>query len=71
MKRLQFVLIGAALALCGCADSGKEPAPGPESARNSTLREAVEEPLNRAREVEDISAGRKAQLDQEIEGAEE
>lgn len=71
MKSLQCVMAVAVLGLCGCggADPGQEPEADAE--RNRALLDAAEQPLMRAREVEHISAARKGQLDEEIEGAEE
>ena len=58
--------LAVALALPGCG--GKAPE---EQAGDQALLDAAQEPLEKAREVEDISAGRKAQLDEEIEQADQ
>ena len=54
-----------ALAISGCG-GGSAPAEDQHA-----LLDAAQEPLDKAREVEDISAGRKAQLDEEIGDADQ
>ena len=56
-----------ALALSGC---GGDAAPEGETDDHALL-DAAQEPLDKAREVEDVSAGRKAQLDEELAGADQ
>jgi hypothetical protein len=69
MKLTQIPILAAALAMCACGapqgDTG--PNKADESAANRALLDAAEQPLERARAVEDIAAGRKAELDGAIE----
>ncbi len=73
MRILKYVVTLAMLGLCACggADPGQEAAADAEAGQNRVLLDAAQAPLNRAREAEDISAERKSQLDEEINGAEE
>ena len=61
----------AVLALAGVlgACGGNEPAPAADAVDNRELLEAAQAPLERAREVEDLSAARRAELDAAIEQA--
>jgi hypothetical protein len=67
-------VVAAALALGGCGGAGTEnktaPEPAADSSQNRELLNAVKEPLDRAHEVEDIAAGRKGQLDEDIKKSE-
>ena len=54
---------------CGGAESDKAPDPTTGSTQDRALLDAVQQPLDRAHGVEDIAAGRKGELDQQIEGA--
>ncbi len=61
-KTLLMLLI--VLALPGCGDP-------PRDAETATeLRDAVQAPLDRVREVEEVTAGRKAGLDDSLDAAE-
>ena len=67
MKTVPLLALAMALALPGCG-GGRVPE---EQAGDHALLDAAREPLEKAREVEDISAGRKGQLDDEIDQADQ
>ena len=59
-----LLMLLAVLALPGCGDP-------PRDAETATeLRDAVQAPLERARELEDVTAGHKAALDDALDEAE-
>jgi len=61
-----------AVALCGCdraADGGTDATAVGSEPADAALLDAARQPLERARGVEDIAAGRKAALDEDIAGA--
>jgi hypothetical protein len=72
--RLAAIAAAAAITLGGCSggDSGKaaEAQTDDAASQNRELLNAVKRPLDRAHEVEDISAARKGELDKQIETAE-
>ena len=72
---IPIAMTALALGGCGGAESDKTPEPATGAARDRTqdraLLNAVQQPLDRAHEVEDIAAGRKGELDKEIEQAAE
>jgi hypothetical protein len=59
--------LAVALSLAGCG-GGKAPEEQADAGDHALL-DAAREPLEKAHEVEDVSAGRKAQLDEEIDQA--
>jgi hypothetical protein len=71
---IAIAMVAASLALGGCGGAGTEnnaaPEPAADSSQNRELLNAVKEPLDRAHEVEDIAAGRKGQLDEDIKKSE-
>jgi hypothetical protein len=68
-RRWVLTLIAAGVvAVPGCSGPTGDQS-GAGAGGDSALRDAVEQPIERARAVEDISAGRKAGLDEGIEGA--
>lgn len=74
MKRMLAMNTIAALMLCGCGGTGTEESydaaqPPAAPTENRALLDAVQRPLERAREVDDLAAGRKGELDEQIEGA--
>ncbi len=74
MNAIRGLAIGAMIAafmLGGCSgeDSGGSTEPADAAGQNRELLNAVKQPLDRAHEVEDISAARKGELDREIESA--
>ena len=58
-----------ALVLGACTQDQPEETEDPASG-NRVLLDAAQQPLDRARAVEDIAAGRKGDLDQQMEAAE-
>jgi hypothetical protein len=63
-------VLAAVIALGGCGGSDQPDGAAVAAPQERHLLEAVEQPLDRAREVEDISGARKGELDREIEAAE-
>lgn len=67
----------ACLALAGCSDPPPTPeadppepqAAAPSGGQHTQLREAIQEPLDKARAVEDAQADRNAERDQALEDA--
>lgn len=72
--RLAAIAAAAAITLGGCSggDSGgaTEAQTDDAASQNRELLNAVKRPLDRAQEVEDISAARKGEVDKQIETAE-
>ena len=66
---ISIALTALTLAGCGGSGSGKAPDTQTTSGQDRELLEAVKQPLDRAHEVEDITAGRKGELDKQIESA--
>ena len=71
MKRTVAMIGVAALLLSACDGAGKETGQNAEQepTENRALLDAAQRPLERAHEVEDIGAGRKGDLDEQIESA--
>ena len=73
-RAIAIPIVAAALALGGCGGAGTEnkttPEPAADSSQNRELLNAVQEPLDRAHAAEDIAAGRKGQLDEDIKASE-
>ena len=65
------IIVIAALAACAGPDPGEVGAADEDEASgdHQHLLEAARQPLDRARQAQDISAARKSQLDQELEAA--
>ena len=74
-RAISMAMVAAALALGGCGGAGPEnekaPEPTADSSQDRALLNAVQEPLDRAHGVEDIAAGRKGQLDEDIKESEQ
>lgn len=72
MRTLPVIMVAMALALGACGGAqeseGESEAPA-EAAQNRHLLEAARQPLERARQAEEVSAARKGQLDDEIQAA--
>jgi hypothetical protein len=60
----------AAAALAACGGSGQAPEADEPAEREGVLLDAARTPLERAGEVEDITATRKAELDAQLERSE-
>jgi hypothetical protein len=71
-ERRAIAIITVALALGACAGGDPDEAPevDAESSRDRALLDAAQQPLDRARGVQDIAAGRKGDLDAQINEAE-
>lgn len=65
--------VSAALVLGGCAGNESDESAQADSAppRDRALLDAARQPLDRAHAVEEITAGRKAKLDEEISESEQ
>lgn len=68
---VRLLLSGAILVLaaCGGADPGDEPA-RTEAPQSGVLLDYAQRPLERAKGVEDLSAGRREELDEQVEASE-
>lgn len=68
-------VLAAAFTLGGRGGAGPDNEKAPEaqadSSQDRALLNAVQEPLDRAHAVEDIAAGRKGQLDEELKESEQ
>lgn len=73
-RAIAIPMVAAALALGGCggknSETEKATEPAADTSQDRALLNAAQEPLDRAHEVEDIAAGRKGQLDEEIKASE-
>ncbi|HHQ13519.1 MAG TPA: hypothetical protein ENK16_00675 [Chromatiales bacterium] len=65
MKALIFVVVLLGLSACG-----NPPAPDDEPADGASVFDPMTDSLDRAREVEELNAQRKSQLDEQLEQAE-
>ena len=66
---IPMAIIALAFGGCDGAVSDKGPEPDAGVAHDRALLDAVQQPLERAHGVDDIAAGRKGELDQEIDAA--
>lgn len=71
MKTTTTILLAGALALAACGgpppEQGATPAASREPAENQQLLNAVKEPLDRAKSVEQIEAEQKRAMDAQID----
>lgn len=71
MKTTTTILLASALALAACGgpppEQGATPAASGEAAENQQLLNAVKEPLDRAKSVEQIEAEQKRAMDAQID----
>jgi len=71
MRTTTTILLASALALAACGgplpDQGTTPAASGEAAENQQLLNAVKEPLDRAKSVEQIEAEQKRAMDAQID----
>lgn len=77
MSKLPFALI-ASLALCACSDPAPTPTPDPpepqtaaSESEHTELRDAIQEPLDRAQTVEVTLQESAAQRDEALEAADD
>jgi hypothetical protein len=69
MRYIRCIALGA-LALAGCGGAGTQEPAADAGPPEGVLLDSARAPLERAHEIEDITAGRKGQLDDEIERSE-
>jgi hypothetical protein len=67
--RLLFSGAILVLAACGGADPGDEPAPT-DTPQSGVLLDYAQRPMERARGIEDLAAGRRDELDEQVEASE-
>jgi hypothetical protein len=65
-KRHCVLIVVATLAVAGCDGGDETPPPDPQVEPEGVLLDSAREPLDRARQVEDIAAGRKSSLDERL-----
>ena len=71
MKMMPVIMTTMTLALGACdgAQQNDEAASADDSAQHRHLLDAAQQPLERAREAEDVSAARKSQIEEELKAA--